>query len=425
MNFAITALTFIIVIGVIVGFHEFGHYFFAKRSGILVREFSIGMGPKIFSRQKNGTAYTIRWLPIGGYVRMAGWGEEENTLQPGTPVGLVLSPDGKVQRINTSSKVQLDDAVPMEITHSDLEKELTISGYLYGQGSNITTYHVEHDATIIEEDGTEVRIAPIDVQMQSAKIWQRLLVNFAGPMNNFILSLVLFIVLIFMQGGVQYTNSNVLGTIVADSAAAKAGLEAGDAVVSIGDKKIATWSDLTTIVSASPDEALDLVVERDGQKLDVTMTPEAAKTDGETVGKMGVYAPLHTDVKSKIFGGFKMFADNSLAIFKAVGGLFTNFSLNKLGGPVMMYQASAQAAKSGLTTVLALMAILSVNLGIMNLLPIPALDGGKIVLNIIEAIRKKPLSPEKESLLTVAGFVFLFGLMLLVTWNDISRFFLR
>lgn len=425
MNFAITIITFIIVIGVIVGFHEFGHYYFAKKSGILVREFSIGMGPKIFSRQKNGTAYTLRWLPIGGYVRMAGWGEEENTLQPGLPVSLMLSKEGLVTRINTSKKIQLDDAVPMEITNSDLEKELTISGYLYGQGTNVTTYHVEHDATIIEEDGTEVRIAPIDVQMQSAKIWQRILVNFAGPMNNFILSLVLFIVLIFMQGGVQYTNSNVLGTIVADSAAQKAGLKAGDAVISIGDKKIATWSDLTTVVSGSPDKKLDLVVDRDGKKMDITMTPESATTDGQTVGKMGVYAPLHTDLKSKILGGFTMFADNSLAIFKAVGSLFTNFSLNKLGGPVMMFQVSAQAAQSGLATVIGLMAMLSVNLGIMNLLPIPALDGGKIVLNILEAIRKKPLSQEKEGILTVAGFVFLFGLMLLVTWNDISRFFLR
>lgn len=425
MNLATTIITFLFVFGGIVWFHEFGHYFFAKRAGILVREFSIGMGPKIFSRQKNGTAYTLRWLPLGGYVRMAGWGEDENSLQPGQPVGLVLNDAGKVAQINTSSKIQLPNALPVEVTHSDLEKALTISGYVAGLGGNVQTYSLEHDATIIEEDGTEIRIAPIDVQMQSAKVWQRILVNFAGPLNNFILSLVLFIFLVFMQGGVQYTNTNTIGEVVADSPAAVAGLKSGDAVLSVDGEKISSWPDLTTIVAKSPEKALELEVKRENEELAITLTPKAVESNGTTVGQMGVYAPLKTDLASKIIGGFQLFADNSLAIFKALGSLFTSFSLDKLGGPVMMFQYSQEAAQSGLRTVLALMAILSVNLGIMNLLPIPALDGGKIVLNILEGVRGKPITQEKEGLVTLIGFVFLFGLMILVTWNDIARYFFQ
>lgn len=425
MEIATTIITFIFVFGIIVFVHEFGHFYFAKKSGILVREFAIGMGPKIFSKQKNGTTYTLRWLPLGGYVRMAGSGEEDNEIAPGTPVGLVLNKDGKVVRINTSSKIQLENALPLEVTYCDLEKELKISGYVYGSGDTVTTYAVEHDATIIEEDGTEVRIAPVDVQMQSAKVWQRILVNFAGPLNNFILSLFLFIVLVFMQGGVQYTNSNVLGEVLPNSPAASAGLEKGDAVLSIDGKKISNWQDLTTIVSTSPEKNLKLKVLKNGKEETLILTPKKEEVNGTSVGKMGVAAPMKTGLKDKLFGGVTLFFENSLAIFKALGSLITNFSLNKLGGPVMMFEYSAQAAASGFTTVIALIAIISVNLGIMNLLPIPALDGGKIVLNLIEAIRGKPLSQEKEGLVTLIGFAFMFGLMILVTWNDISRYFLK
>lgn len=425
MNILSTIVTFIFVFGVLVFVHEFGHFYFAKKSGILVREFSIGMGPKIFSRQKNGTAYTIRWLPLGGYVRMAGWGEDDNTLEKGKSVGLVLNEQGEVVRINTSSKIQLENAVPLEVTFADLEKDLMIAGYVYGQGDQVSSFKVTHDATIIEEDTTEIRIAPLDVQMQSAPVLKRLLVNFAGPLNNFILALVLFVLLVFMQGGVQVTNTNALGEIQENSPAEAAGLKEGDEILAINGKEIKTWFDLTEIVSQSPEKSLALKVKSEDKEKNITLVPESISQNGETVGKMGVAAPMKKDVLSKITGGVRLFLDNSLGIFKALGSLITDFSLNKLGGPVMMFEYSSQAAKSGFTTVLALMAILSVNLGIMNLLPIPALDGGKIVLNLIEAVRGKPISPEKEGIVTFIGFIFMFGLMILVTWNDISRYFLK
>ena len=151
----------------------------------MVREFAIGMGPKIFSHiGKDGTTYTIRILPLGGYVRMAGWGEDSTDIKVGTPASLTLDAEGKVVRINLSGKKVDQTALPMNVTGFDFEEKLEITGLVLDE---LKTYAVDHDATIVEEDGTEVRIAPLDVQYQNASIWGRLITNFAGPMNNFCL----------------------------------------------------------------------------------------------------------------------------------------------------------------------------------------------------------------------------------------------
>lgn len=419
-----TALTFIIVFGVIVIIHEFGHFFFAKRAGILVREFAIGMGPKIYGHQgKDGTTYTLRLLPIGGYVRMAGMGEDETELSPGMPIALLQNEQGDITKINTSKKIQLPNGFPMELAEADLEDKLTISGYINGDESLLVTYSVLHDATIIEQDGTEVRIAPRDVQFQSAKLWQRMLTNFAGPMNNFILAILLFIFITFMQGGVTITNTNAIGEVLPDGVAAQAGLEEKDKIVSIDGEKINNWNELTTIITENPDKELTFEVQRGSEKFEKTITPEAEKSGNQTVGKLGIHVPMDTGFSAKITGGFRQAIDSSLAIFTALGSLIVQPDINKLGGPVAMFQMSSQAAEQGPMTVLLLMAVLSMNLGIFNLLPIPALDGGKLVLNIFEGVRGKPLSQEKEGILTLVGFGLLMVLMVFVTWNDIQRFF--
>lgn len=419
-----TTLTFLLVFGILVLVHEFGHFFFAKRAGILVREFAIGMGPKLFSHQgKDGTTYTIRMLPVGGYVRMAGMGEDETELSPGMPLSLELNEDDQVTRIITSKRMQVPNAIPIELISCDLEDALVIKGYVNGQETEEKTYSVLHDATIVELDGTEVRIAPRDVQMQSAKLWQRILTNFAGPLNNFILGIILFILLTFMQGGVALTDSSQLGTIAADSPAEAAGLKEGDEVLSIDGTKISDWTSLQNLVGAKPGEELTFVVERDGQELTIPVTPKTVESGDQKIGQIGVMASMDTSFLGKVSGGFKQAVSMSLSIFRTLGSLITNFSLNKLGGPVMMFQLSSEAASAGATYVIYLMAMLSMNLGIINLLPIPALDGGKIVLNIIEGVRGKPLSQEKEGILTLIGAGLLVVLMILVTWNDIQRFF--
>ncbi|ASZ07276.1 RIP metalloprotease RseP [Enterococcus thailandicus] len=419
-----TILTFIIVFGILVIVHEFGHFFFAKRSGILVREFAIGMGPKIYGHQaKDGTTYTLRLLPIGGYVRMAGNGDDETEMAPGMPLSLSLNSDGIVEKINLSKKVQLTNGIPVELVRYDLEDELTITAFVNGDDTEAVTYPVDHDATIIEADGTEIRIAPRDVQFQSAKLWQRMLTNFAGPMNNFILAIFLFIVLAFMQGGIQVTNTNQIGAVLPDGAAEVAGLKENDHILSINDKKITSWTDLTSQITANPGKKLNFEVQRDGKVQDIEVTPKSVESNGQKVGQLGIQAPMKTGFIDKIVGGTKQAFSSSLEIFKALGSLFTGFSLNKLGGPVMMFQLSSEAASQGMMTVIGLMAMLSMNLGIVNLLPIPALDGGKLVLNVIEGVRGKPLSQDKEGILTLIGFGFLMLLMILVTWNDIQRFF--
>ena len=419
-----TILVFIIIFSVVVVIHEFGHYFFAKRAGILVREFAIGMGPKLFAHQgKDGTTYTIRMLPLGGYVQMAGLGEDETELTPGMPISLVQDKDGKVIKINTSKKVQLPHAIPMEVVDFDLEEKLTIAGYINGNEQEKVAYAVDHDATIIHEDGVEVRIAPKDVQFQSAKLWQRMLTNFAGPMNNFILAFVLFTGLVFAQGGVQDVNTTSISGIQNGSPAAEAGLKDGDEILAVNGKTVSNWQELSSEIQNYPDTKIPFEVKRGSDTLTIEATPEGKYAEGEKVGFMGISPGLKTSLGDKLLGGLKLTFNNALLIFRAVGNLIVQPDLDKLGGPVAIFQMSSQAASQGVASVVMMMAAISINLGIFNLLPIPGLDGGKLVLNILEGVRGKPISQEKEGIITLIGFGFLMLLMVLVTWNDIQRFF--
>ncbi|HEM5036457.1 TPA: RIP metalloprotease [Streptococcus suis] len=414
-------LAFIFIFGVIVVVHEFGHFYFAKKAGILVREFAIGMGPKIFAHTGNdGTLYTIRILPLGGYVRMAGWGEDKTEIKTGSPASLSLNEAGVVTRINLSGK-QLDSlSLPMNVTSFDFEEKLEITGLVLEESK---TYKVDHDATIVEEDGTEVRIAPLDVQYQNATVWGRLMTNFAGPMNNFILGILVFILLFFMQGGVANPSSNAV-SITEGGALQAAGVVTGDKILSVNGNTTDSYTEVATIISKAATDAttapsFDLVVEHDGKKRHVSVTAE--QVDGAY--RIGISPILKTGFVDKIVGGFQEAGATALRVVTALKNLIANFDVKQLGGPVAIYKVSSQAAEFGLVSVLGLMAALSINLGIFNLIPIPALDGGKIVMNILEAIRRKPLKPETESYITLAGVAVMVVLMIVVTWNDIIRVF--
>lgn len=414
-------ITFIIVFGILVIVHEFGHFYFAKKSGILVREFAIGMGPKLYSHvDKEGTLYTIRSLPLGGYVRMAGWGDDSTEIKTGTPASLSLDASGKVTRINLSQNRLDPNSLPMHVTAYDLEDKLTITGLVLEETKD---FDVAHDATIVEEDGTEVRIAPLDVQYQNASIWGRLITNFAGPMNNFILGLLVFIFLVFLQGGALDTNSNHI-KVVDNGAAAKAGIKSNDQILQIENIPVSNWQELTGAVASSTKDlkegqSLTIKVKSQGKVKELSLKPQ--KVGGKFA--IGVQCRLKTGFKDKLLGGFEMAINGALLIITALKNLMTGFSLDKLGGPVAMYQMSSQAAASGIETVLSMMAMLSINLGIFNLIPIPALDGGKILMNLIEAIRRKPLKRETETYITFVGVVIMLVLMVAVTWNDIMRAF--
>lgn len=415
-------LTFILVFGIIVVVHEFGHFYFAKKSGILVREFAIGMGPKIFAHiGKDGTAYTIRILPLGGYVRMAGWGDDTTEIKTGTPVSLTLADDGKVKRINLSGKKLDQTALPMQVTQFDFEDKLFIKGLVLEEEK---TFAVDHDATVVEADGTEVRIAPLDVQYQNATIWGKLITNFAGPMNNFILGVVVFWVLIFMQGGVRDVDTNQFH-IMPQGALAKVGVPETAQITKIGSHEISNWESLIQAVESETKDktapTLDVTISEKGSDKQVTVTPK----DSQGRYLLGVQPGVKSDFLSMFVGGFTTAADSALRILSALKNLIFQPDLNKLGGPVAIFKASSDAAKNGIENILYFLAMISINIGIFNLIPIPALDGGKIVLNILEAIRRKPLKQEIETYVTLAGVVIMVVLMIAVTWNDIMRLFFR
>lgn len=415
-------LTFIIIFGILVVVHEFGHFYFAKKSGILVREFAVGMGPKIFAHTgKDGTAYTIRLLPLGGYVRMAGWGDDDSEIKAGTPASLTLNSEGVVTRIDLSGKRLDKTSLPMTVVSYDLEDKLEISGTVLDEPK---TYSVDHDATIVEEDGTEVRIAPLDVQYQNASIWGRLITNFAGPMNNFILGILVFVLAVFIQGGVQNLETNQV-RVIPDGAVAKAGLKNNERILQIGDQKVTDWESLSQAVDLETQdfdstETLSLVVQGASGKRTLSVKPQ--KVQGRYT--LGVTPSIESlGVLGNIQAGIRIAWERTFAILNALKNLILQPDLNKLGGPVAIYQMSNTAAQQGFLSSLLLMGMLSMNLGILNLIPIPALDGGKILINIIEAIRRKPLKQETETYITLAGVAIMVILMIAVTWNDIMRAF--
>lgn len=422
----VTIITFILVFGILVLVHEYGHYYFAKRAGILVREFSIGMGPKIWWTRKNGTTYTVRLLPVGGYVRLAGSDDEdEDELRPGTPVTLQLNQDGQVVTINASSKATLFQGIPMQLVASDLVDGLWVKGYVNGDESELKTYPVNHDATVVEHDGTVVQIAPRDVQFRSASLPARMMTNFAGPMNNFILSLLVFIILGFTLTGVP-TNSNQIGKVNAGSVAAKAGLVAGDRITKVNSTKVANWAELATNLSSKPNQQVKLTYTHKGETKTTTVRPQAVKQGKETIGQIGILEQQEKGIRARLMFGWQQFIQAGTLIFAVLGHMFTHgFSLNDLGGPVAIYAGTSQATALGVNGVLNFLALLSINLGIVNLLPIPALDGGKLLLNIIEAVIRRPIPEKAEGIVTMLGFMILLVLMILVTWNDIQRYFIR
>ena len=416
-------IAFLFVFSVIVIIHEFGHYYFAKKAGILVREFAIGMGPKIFQVRKGETVYTLRLLPIGGYVRMAGHDEDEQEIKPGMMITIELDKENIVQKLNFDEHLIIENSVPFQIEEADLHRSMTLSGYFVNSEEKVNLT-VSKQATIIESDGTEVVVAPIERQFNSASLWNRIKTNAAGPMNNFILSIIIFIIVGFMQGGVP-SNDPVIGQVSDQSAAHEAGLQTSDKIISIDGVDIHSWDEMTSIVRSSADKTLSMTIQRNGDTKNVSITPKSVEGQNVSkIGQLGVTRTLDNSILSILGYGFTQTISVIVLVLSALGSIFTKgFNLNQLGGPVAIYSLTSQVAKNGFIDLLSFMGMISANLGVMNLLPIPALDGGKLVLNFIEGIRKKPLDPEKEGYLTIAGAIFLFALMLLVTWNDIMKLF--
>ncbi len=416
-----TVIAFIVIFGALVFFHELGHFIFAKRAGILCREFAIGFGPKVFSMKKGETTYTIRLLPLGGFVRMAGEDPEMIDVKRGQVVGLLFHEDGKVKKVIVNHKDEYPDAKIIEVERADFEHELYIEGY-EGDDGRLQRFELSDPAYIVI-DREEVQIAPYDRQFGSKTLGQRAMAIFAGPLMNFILALVIFILIGLLQG--YPVDKPVIGELTEDGAARQAGLQQGDVVMSINGQPMSSWTDVVTIIRKSPEKPLQFQVNRNGQIIDLTVTPEKKTIEGETIGLIGVYGPMEKSFVGAIKQGALETYYWTKEIIVGLGHLLTGkFSFDMLSGPVGIAVSTHKVAQSGVYYLMKWGAILSINLGIINLLPLPALDGGRLTFFAIEALRGKPIDRQKEGIVHFIGFALLMLLMLVVTWNDIQKFFL-
>ncbi|ATP39384.1 RIP metalloprotease RseP [Solibacillus sp. R5-41] len=415
-----TVIAFIAIFGSLVFFHELGHFIFAKRAGIMVREFAIGMGPKIFGMTKGETVYTLRLLPIGGYVRMAGEDTDTVELQPGYRVALVTNEENLVEKIVLNQKTQYQNVIFLEVERADLEKELWIEGY--DEEDKLVRYNVSRTATIVE-NGTELIIAPLDRQFNSKSVRARAMAIFAGPLFNFILAFFIFVIIGLFQG--IPSSEPIISEVIDDRPASAAGLQDGDRVMKINGESISTWEQLSTIIQKNPEQRLQFEVDRKGTIVTANVVPQGVEQgEGTTVGQIGIMRPLETNpVKAVVYGAEQTY-DGIVLIGTLLGKLVTGqFSIDALSGPVGIYKTTETVVTFGFYNVLYWAAMLSINLGIMNLLPLPALDGGRLLFFAFEAVRGKPLDRQKEGMVHFVGIVLLMILMVVVTWNDIQRFF--
>lgn len=416
-----TVLAFIVVFGTLVFFHELGHFLFAKKAGIMVREFAIGFGPKIVGITKGETLYTVRLLPLGGYVRMAGEDFDTVELQPGYRVGLYIGSSGEVEKLYLNQNTSNPDVLFLETEKSDLDKELFIEGY--SDDGEFVRYPIARNAVIIEK-GQEILIAPYDRQFESKPLMSRALTIFAGPLFNFILSFFIFLTIGLLQGVPTYEP--IITEVQNTGPAYEAGMQDGDNIKEVDGTPISSWTEFAEIIKNNPAEELSFVVERDSQLVTLHITPDEIEEAGQKFGQIGVLytSPVEKNPLKSVAYGAEQTWSWFTKILELLGMLVTGkFSIDALSGPVGIYQATGEVAQHGIYNLMHWAAILSINLGIMNLLPLPALDGGRLLFFLFEAVRGKPVDKQKEGMVHFVGIVLLMVLMIVVTWNDIQRFF--
>lgn len=347
-------VSFIVMMSIIVIVHEWGHFFTARKFDVYCGEFSIGMGPLIWKKQGKETQYSLRALPIGGYVSMAG--EVDDTKK--------------------------DTEVPYE---------RTIPGLIW---------------------------------------WKKILVMLAGIFMNVVLAWVIFISVFAIQGyAVVQKDNYTIGGFTENSVAEAAGFKTGDVITKIvfanGEVfKIDNGDDLSTAIAFNPKEVATFTVKRDGETLQIKATPKYNK-DTESY-LLGVTSKVYTkkiNAVQAIGYGTKELGDNAQLIFTSLGRILQGKNLNQLSGPVGIVKISGKAASNGFMTWLRLLAILSVNVGIFNLLPLPILDGGRALITLIERIFKRTLNERVMEVIMYIGVFALVILLAFATFNDIGRLF--
>ncbi len=344
---------------------------------------------------------------------MAGEDPEIIEVQPGQTLALRVKNE-VVTRLYLDRLDERANVIRGEVKAIDLEKDLFITLDVDGE---IEKYSVHPQALIVAR-GRDTQIAPLDRQFGHKPVSKRALAIVAGPVMNFLLAFVLFGLALMLQGVPSETSSKIFVETVPGSIAEQAGLVKGDWVKSINGKTIG--GDLNKFVeniNASKGKQMNLVVERDGVEIPIQVTPD------ETTGKIGVYpsGEMRNPTVSETIGyagiSMKEWTNRIFEGFRKL--IFGQFKLDDLGGPVKTTQVTLEIAQRGIAELSMWAAILSLYLGIFNLLPIPALDGSRLLFLGLEAVRGRPIDPNRESMVHFVGFAMLMLLMIVVTYNDI------
>ena len=416
-----------IALGVLIFVHELGHFLVAKKGGIRVERFSLGLGPKIFGFQRGETEYCLSWIPFGGYVKVAGMadvGTEDFRGEPwefpSKPVWLRMAVIGAGPFMNFAfafvALFVLFAAYGVETYDSTLveageDSAAARAGVLKGDRvTHIDGRRVENPYQLLSalEDG-EGRGATLTVERGGEGFELGLA---AGDDPNY---------------GLQLLPSTAVGQVVEDMPAAAAGLREGDRIVAVAGVEVGHWDDMSTQIRQNPDREVDLVWLRDGERVEARITPAGLEIGGEVVGRIGI-RPLivHNSVGLGDAVGMSLerVVTISWLIVDFIGEIFQGErSTEELGGPLRIAQMAGQSAEQGFKHFLGFMAMLSVNLAVINLLPVPVLDGGHLTFLTLEAIMRRPLSLRQRERLQQVGLVLMLCLMVLVTFNDVTQMF--
>src|SRR5699024_9623708 len=343
-------------------------------------------------------------------------------VKPGHHIGLEFNDEGKVNKIIVNNKDKQPNAHLIEVETVDLDHQLIIDGYDMGDETNLKRFSVDRKAFFIMDE-QETQIAPFDRQFASKTPGQRAMQLFAGPMMNFILAILIFLILGMVQG--VPSDRAVIGEVQSNSPAEEAGIIAGDEIIQVEGSSISTWEEFTSVIQDSAGQEVEIVVKREDYTETLTVTPKEIEVEDVKIGQAGVFLAFEKSFFKTFKYGFSQTYETSKTILVNLIMLITGqLSIDMLAGPVGIYDVTDQVVQTGFMNYLMWTAMLSINLGIINLVPLPALDGGRLLFVGIEAVRGKPIDPQKEGFFHVIGFALLMLLMIVVTWNDIQRLFL-
>lgn len=410
----ITLLASILVFSLVVLVHEYGHYKVAKSVGIKVEEFAIGMGPTIYKREKNGTIYSIRALPIGGFVNMVG--EDENVDSDESYMNKTIWQRFKV--IFAGPLMNFLLAVVIYIIMSSVYGVPGTTIEFLDPNSELAKVGVQVNDKVVSVNDSKVYIR--DDLITGITVVEEpytITVNRDGKLLDYkVEQYYRHVIGIYPYESADQSNS-IIKTSDNKLPAYKAGIRDGDKILKINNIDIENYQQITDVVSNSKGEKLNIVIERNSEILNFSVMPQKDL-------QIGFDTKIEKSIVTAIVSSFYKTIHYIKLMFNFIGMLITGqVGSESVGGPVMIISMIGEAAKLGIYPLLNLLAFMSVNLGFMNLLPIPALDGSKILFLLIEKIRGKRIPIEKEGFINLVGFVLLISMMIFVTYKDITRLF--